>query len=940
MSRHRRPGRAGRRVGVLHPAAVARQARADVWPLVTAATVICVTTFLAATTPWLLGAMADDAVRYAVADPQAGAEVTVTVPLTEGWAFPRELRTDTASSVEYAADQLEENLPAELLTVLGPPLGAVTSTSLRLDLPDGGPGGNLRLAYVWSADAAEIEWVEGRPGAATATPLEVAGARAGTRWPVEVGLSESAAALLGVGVGESLSVADGQSRPVDVTVTGVFRAQDPQDPVWGQVPELLEPRVLGAAGTARTEVAALLSAESVPLARLAVEPDDTTRTYMLEVEPDALRHADARLVAARMAALEAAPTDLGIPGPEPTVRSRLDLVLLAADARVRAAQAQASVLLVAVVTVSALVLALVAQVLTRRRHAVLAQHRARGASLAAVGGALAVESLTVTVLSGGLGLALAAVVAPGSADAPWAAPVLAVAVLAAPLRGVRAASAGTGGRRAPANRRLRHLAGRAARVRRGSAEAALVLVGAGAFVTLRGRGLAETDPLGADLLLAAAPTLLCVAVAVLAVRLLPVGLRRAVAAARGLRRAVPVLSAARAHATSGAVVPFVAVTVAVGLTTFGLVVTETTRTGLVDGSWDTVGADVTVRTEASPDLPGHAATVATAHGVDAAATGRVADAVQLFSGSADRRVRVVALDAAAFERLLAATPLPDAPQLAALDDRPADGTVPVLLSAALSGASGGGTDRAEGTDGSGDPDELSLLWERTSVPLTLIGTAPALAEVGDDTTSSDADALVVVDREALAAALGSDVDPDTLWVAGPGAVAAVADVPALAQQEVTSRTAWLDARRSDPLTSGLVLVVGGSVLSLLVLSVLGVVLGASSGAASRATTLATMRVLGLSARDVGRVAVGEVMPAVAVAGLTGTAVGALAAAGTVGPLSLRLVTGQAADPALAVPWWATVPLLVLVATVAVVVAVESSARRRLRLGQVLRVGGP
>ena len=52
------------------------------------------------------------------------------------------------------------------------------------------------------------------------------------------------------------------------------------------------------------------------------------------------------------------------------------------------------------------------------------------------------------------------------------------------------------------------------------------------------------------------------------------------------------------------------------------------------------------------------------------------------------------------------------------------------------------------------------------------------------------------------------------------------------------------------------------------------------------------------------------------------------------------MTGQAADPALAVPWWAAGPPLALVATVAVVVAVESSARRRLRLGQVLRVGGP
>ena len=66
--------------------------------------------------------------------------------------------------------------------------------------------------------------------------------------------------------------------------------------------------------------------------------------------------------------------------------------------------------------------------------------------------------------------------------------------------------------------------------------------------------------------------------------------------------------------------------------------------------------------------------------------------------------------------------------------------------------------------------------------------------------------------------------------------------------------------------------------------------------------------------------------------------GVLLAASLVGPLALNLVTGQAATPALIVPWWAFAPLAVLAGAAALVVAVESSVRRRERLGQVLRVG--
>ena len=69
----------------------------------------------------------------------------------------------------------------------------------------------------------------------------------------------------------------------------------------------------------------------------------------------------------------------------------------------------------------------------------------------------------------------------------------------------------------------------------------------------------------------------------------------------------------------------------------------------------------------------------------------------------------------------------------------------------------------------------------------------------------------------------------------------------------------------------------------------------------------------------------------------GVLLGVVLVGALVAPLALRLVTGQASDPGVVLPWWAVVPVGLLAATVLVVVAVESSARRRERLGQVLRV---
>lgn len=137
--------------------------------------------------------------------------------------------------------------------------------------------------------------------------------------------------------------------------------------------------------------------------------------------------------------------------------------------------------------------------------------------------------------------------------------------------------------------------------------------------------------------------------------------------------------------------------------------------------------------------------------------------------------------------------------------------------------------------------------------------------------------------------------------------------------------------------SGLLLLLRVAAPLLAGLGLVVVVLAAAAGAPRRAQTLAVLRVLGLDRRQAGRVAVGEVVPWVLLAAACGLAAGTWLAAAVQGPLRLRLVTGQAADPALAWPWW-LLALPPLLAVVAGAVAGLQAERRR-PLGQVMRIGG-
>ena len=325
-----------------------------------------------------------------------------------------------------------------------------------------------------------------------------------------------------------------------------------------------------------------------------------------------------------------------------------------------------------------------------------------------------------------------------------------------------------------------------------------------------------------------------------------------------------------------------------------------------------VGGDA--RLTATPDasVGASADEVAAAPGVRAAVAGRVEDGVRASSRRDAATVRLVVVDAAAYERLLARSPLPDAPDLARLT-RPAGERVPALLVG-------------------GDPglrDRLVVRWNDETVPLEVVGTAPIV--------DASVDPVVVVDADAFAAA-GAVADPGTVWAVGPGAPSALRAAAGGLSGSVETYADDLAVRRAAPLASALVHLAVGSAILLLLFGVLGVVLAAAAERPGRAEYLGRLRSMGMAGDALRRLLVVELLTPVAVATAAGLVLGLGAAVTMFGSLGLEQVTGQSTTPDLALPWWALLALPVLTLTVLAVARVESAALRRTSLAVLLRAG--
>ena len=890
----------------LQAASILGRARADVVALVLMATVVALTALLASAVPPVAERTADRAVAGTVADAAGRATLVATSP-------GRPQDTVTVRNPQAAAGVREDaavaalDLPPDLAAVLHPPVGSVTTSELQV-LGDG-PGRYLRLAYASGPRGVPaVRWIAGR---APVGSLEGAGQvpEESSPWPVQVGLSRAAASALGVEVGDRLDAVDSESRGVDVRVSGIFVAEDTDDEAWQADPRLLHP---SGASPLRISASALVSDESLPDLALAVPADDLTRRVLFTPRPAQFRWRQTDSLAREAASLKAKPSRNADGGTARSWETQLDSVLRRAHDEAATARAQAAVLVLGLLAGAALVLALTAQLLVRRRSAALVVARERGAGLGTIAAELLVESVTLTTVATAVGIAATWLLV-GSVSWTWPLPVAAVGVLAVPVLGLWVSANAASGRRVPANRGARRRLLRARRLRRVVAETAVVAATLAALVALDQRGVISTgSDDSVDLLAVSAPTLVIVLGALAVLRLVPWAARVTLSRLRRSVRAVPFLSAASAGADAARPLPFLVIALAVGQLTFGAALAASLAQGQSAEAWRSVGADARLEAEQSPGLVPLARRVLDAPGVDGAVAARVADGVLASSGTSAAVVRLVVVDSDAYARLLSHTPYA-APQLRRLH-RGDTVAVPALVGGGLSGRR-----------------TLTISWQDTEVPLRVVGSAPKI--------TNGSTPVVVVDAAAFTAT-GPPAPPGTIWATGPGAAAALDAVRGEAGSvaPVVDRRDVLAHQRAAPLGRGLreLVLVAGGLLSLLV--VLGVLLGAALGATTRLASLSRLRTLGLFRAEARLVLAGHLLPPVLLAAVTGAVLGAACAIGLLPMLDLGLLIGPTKVTPVAVPWW-TAALIALLAILpaALVVGAESS-RRRPPLSDLQRAG--
>jgi putative ABC transport system permease protein len=885
----------------LHRASIAGRARTDLGLLMLIGLVVAFATLLTSAIAPLTERTSDRAIAAAVRDAGPQGAVVATAP-DQGDDGRRIRDPKSAAALRSTAEDAHHQMPTELAAVVRP---AVTSlTTPPLHLLDAGPGRYLRLAYVAGPGAAPaVTYLSGGPPQPGAS-----GSRADLHvrtdpWPVQVALPQAAAAALDLAPGDRLLAEDEQHRNVTIVVSGVFSTSDPKADVWAAVQDLFHPIIGHSDGLTSTSAAAIVTADSLPDLRLAVPSDDLTGHISFSPQPSQVRWERSAQLAQQVVSLQASASRLH---EGRSWDSLLDRVLTDGRAQVSAARGQASVLTFGLLAGTLLLLVLAAELLVVRRSGSIALVRERGASLAGIFLELFVEAVVLAFLGAAIGLlATWALVGDVGWRLSW--PVLAVASLAGPILATVVASRAADTRRVPANRSARRTAARVRRVRRLLVEGAILAVAVLSYVALHQRGVVGDG----DLTASSAPTWWAVAGGIILVRLLPPAVRVVLKRARRTTGAVPLVAAAGASRTAIRALPLLVVVVTVAQLTVGIALASTEQHGQADGALLTVGGDA--RLQIAPDraVSSLAAKVSDAPGVRAAVAARVTDGVSASSGTTAAAVRLVVVDSAAYQRLLAASPLTDAPQLSRLR-KPANGQVPALLR-------GGAADLRDG---------LQVRWQDKSVPLTVVGVAPP----DDDST----DPVVIVD-EAAFSATGAAADPGTIWAVGSGAAAAL-HAAAGPTGSVDTLTGVLDKRRSAPLASGLVHLALVSSLLLILFAVLSVTLAAAAGAPPRAESLGRLRSLGLDRVGVRRVLLGELIAPVLVSSLAGFALGIGSAVTMFGPLSLELITGQSSAPTLVVPWWTVLTIIVLVVTVLTVARVEAARVSRTPLAELLRGG--
>ena len=457
--------------------------------------------------------------------------------------------------------------------------------------------------------------------------------------------------------------------------------------------------------------------------------------------------------------------------------------------------------------------------------------------------------------------------------------------------------------------------------RRLVAEVTVVAAAVGSVIALRRRGgIVDPDPdRDIDLLLAAGPALLAVAIGLGAVRLhrplMSVGARLAarrptLAAFVGFRR---VTTQPVTHR-----LPLLAVVMAVVMSVFSAGVGSSLADLRSDAAWFEIGADQRVETTNAgvPLLLGDDG-VASVAGDRPAAAGVSIALVPVIGPDDGVRADVVATDADSHRQLLAGSGL-DLRPLERLASFSGTGPIPAVVSSRWTG-----TPLAVG-------DQISLVVGAHGPALEVV------AVVDRFPGADDLRPFVVVDRAALQVATDDrTVQPTFVLVGGEEPVEL-----AIAGARSTARADVLATIADDPFSSWSRWVLFALFGLAAGFAVLGTMSAPSLTAAVRRRELGVLRTLGSTMRDSAAVTAIEQLPTL----LIGTIVGAAGGVATVRILDPALDLGglvEAAPPGTEIAPdldGLVTALAVIVIAVVVAIGLSLAAQRRVEAGTILRGG--
>ncbi len=916
-------------------AVLLRRIRAERGVAILLFVLVAVTSLVVAASPRLFARVADAGIRYEVARATSAQR---NLQFTTVDQIPAE-DDEALANIEGRAERLMERLPASVGQLVEARSYVVDSPRFRLLDPPNYPS-FVTLRHQDGVDD-QIEYVAGRPPARAAESTDP------ERPPrFEVALSSATAADLLVELGDILPAVVDPGDPmlrnafprtppeIEVEVVGLFTVDDPRAPYWFDESTLAEAAI---GGTSEAPIA-FATALFAPDAYADVYTLGLPSRYRWRFQVDADR-LDAGGLAELRGDLRRLESSFGTAGSGANgrilYRSGLLDILEQFAARRAATEAALWVAAMGPLAVAAGALGLVAIIIVGRRRAALALARGRGASAGQLLAAQFWEGLLISVPAALVGLLLAQAAVPAR---PAAASSIGAILVALVVTALLLVATWPVARRARRDLERPEAPSRRLAPRRLVIEATIVGIAVAAAWLLRERGLGGQRPGGAtagfDPFLAAAPVLVGVATALVAIRLYPIPVRALAWLTARRRDLVPALGLRTiGRNPSAAYLPLLVLTLTVAMGVFASVLAATIDDGQVAASWQEVGADYRIDAHADGTL-GPGVDPATVPGVEAVATA-FTETTTPVAGEIGRsgNLSLIALDPGAHEAVLAGSPVAVTFPAALHDAQSAPGSgsgdrpIPVLVSRRLPNG--------------WPPLAIGEVFRRSieEQPLTL----SVVGFIDDFPGVPRGAAFVIAPLAPVVAALGApEPRPTVLFVRGPAGIgpslrAAMSAAPSVGV--VASRHEQLAAERSAPLVAA---VGQGFIVALVaaaVYAVLAIVAVVALETRRRARELAYLRTLGLSEGQAIALAFVEHTPPALLALGIGIALG-LGLAWLLEPgLGLAAFIDPGTPVQLQVEWMAVVALGVsMLIVVGILVVLNAWLARRLDPGQALRIG--